>query len=728
VLIGGAGSIAVLGHDPRPETPARLAAGTEIDRVALGDRLPPPLDYAGYVVTDVDFVSDRTGWAIGLRCRDDECDVATWPTADGGRTWGGRSEVATHVPRESFAAQDPAGGGARSLRMVDANEGFAFNPDLYVTHDGGRTWLRAEQPSKVATLQVLAGTAWVFERGCPADDDCDAVLRAGTVGTGFTLRDLPLPATRGAPAMVRRSDDRHGFLVTWDAPEGPRATLRRTIDGGATWTDGVNPCRDATGELLSAGPGRPLWLVCTTSADEAKRTSAKQAFQSADGGETWRRLPDPPAAGVVTDLVALSGTTAYLTTQVPAQLLVTNDGGQTWQQARGAARNGYGYANLDVADARHVWAMGDAGALWRTTDGATWQRFALPDGGPPATTPPPTHLGPAPTTPPAPAALLDYTGLSFPDVRHGWALGERCAGNTCRAVLRRTDDGGDTWHPAHAPGGTWAADKAGAANRVRGVTFADARNGWLYGNTFYATHDGGATWRRLAGGAASVLVRDGALWVVGNQTCADGACPVPVRHGSVGSDTFTSSEPLAVAALAAADATHAYVVDSRTTQSSNDPAPRVRATADGGRTWASYPAPCPDALMRTIAVAGGDLWAFCGYEGGGGNQPHRVAHSTDGGAHWNERPSTDGMGYVDKLVALSAAVAWRGDSGIAASIKVTGDGGRSWRIAPAPGDVQGSGGTYVLEVLDATHGFALCTGNVFVRMTDGRTWHAITTP
>jgi hypothetical protein len=259
----------------------------------------------------------------------------------------------------------------------------------YVTHDGARTWQRVRQPSKVAGVQVLGASAWVFERGCAADDDCDAVVRAGRVGAGFALRDLHVPPTGGAPGVVRRETPTDGYLLTWDAPSGPRGTLHRTYDGGRRWTEKANPCPDATAALLSAGARRPLWLVCTTGADEARRTTVKQAWTSADGGTAWRRLPDPPAAGVVTDLVALSGTTAYLTTQVPAALLVTTDGGATWQPARGSAHSGYGYGNLDVVDARHAWAMGDAGQLWRTTDGTTWERLALPPGAPraPASSP-----------------------------------------------------------------------------------------------------------------------------------------------------------------------------------------------------------------------------------------------------------------------------------------------------------------------------------------------------
>jgi photosystem II stability/assembly factor-like uncharacterized protein len=709
MLVTIASGATVLGRrGQRDAGRTQAVAGSAIDRVALGDRLPPPRDYADYVVTDVDFVSAADGWAIGLRCRGDACDVATWRTADGGRSWGPEVPVAHGVPRASFAEQDPAGGGARSLRMVDEHEGFAFNPDLYVTHDGARTWQRVAQPSKVAGVQVRGRSAWVFERGCAADDDCDAVLRSGVVGLAFTLHDVRIPRTRGALGVVRRETPELGYLLSWDAPEGPRAALRRTLDGGSTWTDAVNPCPDAGAQSLSAGLGRPLWLVC-----------GRQVQVSADRGATWRRTADLPGTGTVTDLIALSATTAYVTTQQPAALLVTTDGGATWAPAPGSGRSGYGYGNLDVADARHAWAMGDAGLLWRTTDGTTWERLTLPPGAPRASAQPTLRPYVRPSAPDDRG--VTFTGLSFTDDRHGWALGQRCTGGVCRAVLRRTTDGGVTWRRANGPPGTWMVDDTFSYGRARFVRFADDRNGWVFGRVLFATHDGGATWHAVdgLGYVDDVVPAGGAVWTVSYEGCASSPCGSQLYRGTVTGDAFVpvaSAPRYGHAAFDAADAAHAYLVDDGGFGDA-DAAKQVSATADGGATWTVSPAPCPSAVSRKFSALAPDaLWVLCA----GRDGRTAAARSADGGATWRTALTPEESGPPGLLRPVSATDAWW--AGYTA-LWLTRDGGRTW--APA---AIAARRVVELRFLTPDTGWALGDDGVVYRTTDGETWERTIRP
>ncbi|HEX8846217.1 MAG TPA: YCF48-related protein [Pyrinomonadaceae bacterium] len=198
-----------------------------------------------------------------------------------------------------------------------------------------------------------------------------------------------------------------------------------------------------------------------------------------DGGKTWQTRPRP-AEDALQDVYFADEQNGWLvcersiydlkTNDEPrTYLLRTSDGGSTWKKINVIGKD---------VDARLVralftqegrgWAFGEGGLLYTTRDGGeNWERQLVPT----------RHL------------LL---GGSFLNGKLGWLVG---AGTT----LLQTIDGGETWRAGTLLDLVPVSDKSReAAPRVRftAVSFVDQKRGWAVGaeGRVFVTRDGGRTW------------------------------------------------------------------------------------------------------------------------------------------------------------------------------------------------------------------------------------------
>ncbi len=231
----------------------------------------------------------------------------------------------------------------------------------------------------------------------------------------------PRPAAPAEPVLVDQDSGTDALLIGSHAVDervvwlaGTGGTVVRTTDGGETWAASVVPGLDSlqlrdvhaldaqTAWALSIGPGADSRIVKTTDGGRSWRTvfvndepdgfydclafwdgnrglafsdAVEGAFlvlTTADGGETWTRVPPsalPPAAPGEGSFAA-SGTCvttgpngrAWIGTgnATPARVLRTDDYGTTWTSAAVplVAGEGRGAASVVFRDARHGAALG----------------------------------------------------------------------------------------------------------------------------------------------------------------------------------------------------------------------------------------------------------------------------------------------------------------------------------------------------------------------------------
>ena len=249
-------------------------------------------------LTNVHFVSGKTGWAVGH-------SGVVLHSADGGETWVRQLDgvQAAALILEAAKARAQGGGEAAQKELAEAQQAVSDGPDkpfldlhffdaqrgLVVgayglalsTEDGGKTWQpwthRIPNPQGKHLYRIHAA------RG--------DLLLAGERGALFRSRD-------GGKTFASISTPYAGsyFGVLSGAPQellafGLRGSVYGSRDDGASWLkrDTGSPAALTDGLRLSDGS---LLLI----------NQAGEVFSSSDQGATFRRLPlahSQPASGVV---------------------------------------------------------------------------------------------------------------------------------------------------------------------------------------------------------------------------------------------------------------------------------------------------------------------------------------------------------------------------------------------------------------------------------------------
>jgi BNR/Asp-box repeat len=350
---------------------------------------------ANFQPTSVTFVGPYTGAIIGQagargHCATSYC-TSLEGTTDYGQTWFGVSAPHTGPPEGHS--------GVGQVRFLNDQSGWAFGPQVWVTHDGGAHWQQEQTDGmRVTDLETADRRAFALFARCAGTGsdfgaDCTSFsLYTSAEGSNQWQRlsgptSGLAPATAGQPgsASLVLAGDR-GYLL---APSGELLTGPLT---GAAWTiaDAQAPCRpgapgprgEPTGGLLAAGSGQ-LILVCTSTASAATDSQAKLVWVSANGGSSWNKQGTVLAAGIAASVAAAQGNVVVLATD--AGIYLSSDGGTSWHLAQpgpagaAAGEQGFSYVGM-TTESLGVALPADPGLheVYITTDGgATWRAYPV---------------------------------------------------------------------------------------------------------------------------------------------------------------------------------------------------------------------------------------------------------------------------------------------------------------------------------------------------------------
>ena len=351
--------------------------------------------------TSVTFVSLSTGAVIGQAGTPGHCAIiptictSLAGTSDYGTTWYGVSAPLTGAPDGSH--------GVSQLRFLNAHDGWAFGPALWVTHDGGTRWtLEQTYGMRVTDLETAGDRAFAVFATCTGTGasyaaTCSSFSLYSSPADSDQWKRVPVSVSPGSPMLPAAAPSRSAGLVLSGGTGYLLAPSGELVSGpltGAAWRvasapvvsrhvsclpGAPGPDGQPTGTLLAANGGE-LVLVCTSATSATGDTQAKLIVESTDSGAHWSAVGTAPAAGIATS-VAIQAQDHRVVLATDSGLYLSANGGRSWQLTQpspggaAAAAPGFSYVGM-TSPARGVALPADAGLheVFITTDGgSSWR-------------------------------------------------------------------------------------------------------------------------------------------------------------------------------------------------------------------------------------------------------------------------------------------------------------------------------------------------------------------
>ena len=334
---------------------------------------PPP---AGFEADSASFVSAQAGFVLGSRgCSLLPCKALLEKTANGGATWA--KVAAPNVKLVPPFTTTPATA-VSTVRFANKNDGWLFNPGLWQTTNGGKTWRRVALSGEAAALAVSGGEAYVSIHNANGSFVTAKLYKSAVGSTTWTQ-------VRG----VAPQNDLTAFGHS--AWAGVAPDLWTTVNSGKTWTKLSFKCPAGvlSPSAVAASSPSDIAIACSDQGYPQPGFSIKEVFTSTNGGKTFHLQGKPSEAGQVYQLAMVPGNPKVLTLEAASGATFLDrsvNGGKTWAQAEffdgGTGMRDLAYVSPATGYIVHVsdspaLAYG-LGLLKTTNAGKTWRTVKIP--------------------------------------------------------------------------------------------------------------------------------------------------------------------------------------------------------------------------------------------------------------------------------------------------------------------------------------------------------------
>jgi photosystem II stability/assembly factor-like uncharacterized protein len=337
------------------------------------------------ILDDLSWISNTHGWALVGQSQCETCSSPVLTTTNGGASW---TQVGSLPSIKCGATCGANGPGASHIRFANADDGYAFDPDLFVTTDQGRSWSQEKGP-QVTALEIVGSNVIRLSfshSGCPGP--CDVSVDEATVGS-LSWRQLfavPMQGDSDAVQLVRQGPD-DVYVAVFQNPAGGAQSAQTFLylshDGGTTWNPRSDPCGysgPAENDTVSmaAAPGGVLAALCITRIG----TGPDFVTVSSNGGTTFAATAPLPAENDYHLIAVTSADDIFVATALDSGsrqfLEASSDGGSRWARVANGGLPDPALASFDpgflgfessnvgrwVGSLKDIWTTTDGGARW----------------------------------------------------------------------------------------------------------------------------------------------------------------------------------------------------------------------------------------------------------------------------------------------------------------------------------------------------------------------------
>lgn len=308
-------------------------------------------------------------WLLGTaRCLSGSgtCD-AIIRTTDGGSSFVG-------IPSPPVSATD-----VTQLRFANALDGYAFDPELWATTNGGTSWTKIATTGEVTELEAADGEAYVLTCATSSASCQSVELLSSQVGTrDWQKVSTPTPVEYHAQFALSGEDL---YLLAG----GENDVLLYSADKGASFATRASPCHPSLDcSVTPAADGTPtLWSAAATGTEAG-------AWVSDNGGQTWHTasplmagFPNSLGLAAASSSVALAWPGQQTSGELPAAMDRTANGGKSYSTVLSSAWIVLWAGFSDPARAYAIVAAMDTGARGPTrlaesiNGGVTWHQVVI---------------------------------------------------------------------------------------------------------------------------------------------------------------------------------------------------------------------------------------------------------------------------------------------------------------------------------------------------------------